>query len=335
MHPLQFLWHLVKGKWVVPKDTRPDMTGKTVIVTGANSGLGFEAAVKFVELGAEKVILAVRTLSKGEDAARKIIDRTGCKGVVEVWQLDMMDYSSIKAFATRAQTQLERVDIAVLNAGVSKQNFTASQYGWEETLQVNVISTTYLALLLLPKLKASKTPSHTPVLEIVGSGSQYMVKSLKSETSPLAAYNDKAGYNGMLQYAVSKLFVMYVEHHIAELMNSSSGGPADAHVTVVCPGATKSDLARDANDMFFMKMLINVFAFLLQKTTEEGAREYISGVDLGEKGHGKFWTEDHISHPAPMMEGEKGKTIRDSLWEEVLVALEKDVPDVRALAKKA
>lgn len=308
------------------------MTGKTVVVTGANTGVGFEAAVKFVELGAQKVILAVRTVSKGEDAARRIIERAGRKGVVEVWQLDMLDYDSIKAFAKRAESQLERLDIAVLNAGVMKNSFGTSKYGWEETIQVNVLSTTYLALLLVPKLKASKTSTYTPVLEIVGSGNQYTVKSLKSETSPLASYNEKASYFGPTQYSVSKLFVMYVEAHLAQIMNTPSGTP-DSYVTVVCPGATQSDLARDANDFWYMRMFVAVFTTLVAKTTEEGAREYLSGVDLGEKGHGKFWTEDRISHPAPLMEGEKGKVLQEKVWEEILVALERDIPDVRQLVK--
>lgn len=331
MHPLSFVYQIIKAKWVPPKDTRPDMTGRTIIITGANTGVGFEAAVKFVALGAQKVILAVRTVSKGEDAARKIIDRTGRKGVVEVWPLDMMDYSSIKAFAQRAETQLDHLDIAVLNAGVMKPAFGMSQYKWEETMQVNVLSTTYLALLLIPKLKASKTPSYTPVLEIVGSGNHLVVSSLKSETSPLASYNEKATYVGPVSYSVSKLFVMYVENHLAELMKSSSSATPDSYVTVVCPGATKSDLARDAS-AWYEKIFVALLSTLIQKSTEEGARQYISGVELGEKGHGKFWVMDRIEPSGPLTQGEKGKVLQDRVWEEVLAALERDVPDVRQLA---
>lgn len=332
MHPLTFAYHLIKGKWVPPKDTKPDLTGRTIIVTGANTGVGYEAAVKFVALGAQKVILAVRTLSKGEDAARKIIQRTGRKGVVEVWELDMLDYSSIKAFAKRAETQLDKLDIAVLNAGIMKIAFTSSQYGWEQTMQINVISTTLLALLLMPKLKASKTDSYTPVLEIIGSGNQYMVKTLHSETTPLASYNQKEKYTGPIQYSVSKLFVMYVQHYLTQIANATPTSKPDTYVTVVCPGATKSDLARDG-DAWYFRAFTAVFQFLIAKTTEEGSREYISGVDLGEKGHGKFWTQDMISWDAPLMEGEKGKVLRDRVWEEVIAALERDVPEVRELAK--
>ena len=313
MHPLQYVYRIVKGKWVPPKNTKPDLTGRTIIITGANTGVGFEAAVKLVACGAQKVILAVRTLSKGEDAARKIIERTGRKGVVEVWELDMLDYSSVKAFAKRAETQLDRLDTAILNAGVVKLRFQSSKYGWEETMQVNVLSTTLLALLLMPKLKASKTDSYTPVLEIIGSGNQYMVKSLHSETTPLASYNEAANFSGPVHYSVSKLFVMYAQHYLTQLANATPSARPGTHVTVVCPGATKSDLGRDA-DAWYMKLAMSIFSFLMQKTTEEGSREYVSGIDLGEKGHGKFWTEDRIAWPAPLMEGEKGKVLQERVW---------------------
>lgn len=246
-----------------------------------------------------------------------------------MWQLDMMDYGSIKAFAKRAETELDRVDIAVLNAGVSKLNFVTSKYGWEETLQVNVLSTAYLGMLLIPKLKASKTADHTPVMEIIGSGMHLVVNSVKSETSPLAAHNEKANFDGTGQYATSKLFVMYVEAHLAQLMNGPSGKP-ESFITVTCPGATKSDLARDADSWIF-KLFFGIFAFIFQKSTEVGARSYISGVDLGEKGHNQFWVSDTIYPKGPLAQGEKGIALQERLWEEVMVALERDVPDVRTL----
>ncbi|KAK5130599.1 hypothetical protein LTR08_001918 [Meristemomyces frigidus] len=101
-----------------PKKTKPSFAGRTIIITGANTGVGFEASVKFVELGASRVILAVRSIKKGEDARAQIEQRSGRKGVAEVWELDMLDYESIKAFATKVDKEVECLDILVLNAGV-------------------------------------------------------------------------------------------------------------------------------------------------------------------------------------------------------------------------
>ena len=283
----------VKGKWVVPKDTRPDFTGRTVLVTGANVGLGFEAALKWVQLGAEKVILAVRTLSKGDEAKKQIETKTGRKGVLEVWHLDMMDYASIKAFADRATKELERLDIACLNAGVVMQSYKESPYGYEQTLQVNVLSTTLLGMLLVPKLRASKTATFTPVLEIAGSSIHFMISKLNNESAPFAEYNKDENYSPQTQYNVSKLFVMYAQTALTQMANNKETGKPDFYVTVICPGATQSDLARDITSWYF-QIFVFIFRHLIQRKTEEGARTYISGVTQGEKAHGRFWKDDVI-----------------------------------------
>jgi NAD(P)-dependent dehydrogenase (short-subunit alcohol dehydrogenase family) len=282
------------AKYIVPKDTHPSFKGRNVLVTGANVGLGFEAAAKFVECGAEKVILGVRTISKGEAAKEQIEQRTGRKGVVEVWHLDMLDYDTIKTFADRVSKELDHLDIAVLNAGCIKIKYTEAQYGFEETMQVNVLSTALLSLLLMPKLKASKTDTFTPVLEIVGSNNHYLVTKLPSETAPFAACNDPNHFMGPQgQYNLSKLFVMYIQSSLLPLANNAKTGKPDVYVTTVCPGPCESDLARDATAWYF-KIILSIMKILLQRPTETGARTYISGVTLGEKGHGRFWKDDKI-----------------------------------------
>lgn len=97
--------------------------GQTVIITGSNTGLGREAANHITRLGAEKVILAVRTVAKGEEAKQYIEERTGRKGVVEVWSLDLSSYASVKAFVHRAEI-LPRLDVVLANAGVLTNTFT-------------------------------------------------------------------------------------------------------------------------------------------------------------------------------------------------------------------
>ena len=91
-------------------------------MTGANTGLGKEAARHFVRLRASKVILACRSVVKGEEAKRDIESTTRCTGVLEVWPLDLADYESIKSFATRAEG-LERLDVVLENAGVNTKSF--------------------------------------------------------------------------------------------------------------------------------------------------------------------------------------------------------------------
>jgi len=103
--------------------------GETVIITGANTGLGREAAKHIVRLGASKVILACRNVSKGEEARVYIEKETKKTGTTEVWELDMSNYDSVKRFARRAEKE-ERLDAVILNAGIWP-NKMEKQEGYE------------------------------------------------------------------------------------------------------------------------------------------------------------------------------------------------------------
>lgn len=109
-----------------------DFAGQTIIVTGSNVGLGLEAARHFTRLNAQKVILAVRDTAKGDAAKRSIEESTKRTGIVQVWQLDLTSYDSVKQFAVKAQS-LRRLDILVENAGVSTPNWSVAE-GQERTI---------------------------------------------------------------------------------------------------------------------------------------------------------------------------------------------------------
>ena len=104
---------------------RQSFAGQTIIITGSNTGLGREAARHIIDLGAAKVILAVRDVDKGEAAKKYILTDSGqsnASGVVEVWELNLSNYESIKAFARRAES-LDRLDAVIQNAGISTSEF--------------------------------------------------------------------------------------------------------------------------------------------------------------------------------------------------------------------
>jgi len=109
-----------------------NLEGRIVVVTGANVGLGFECAKHFLRMKPAKLILAVRSIEKGQDAALRMIDETKetRPDIVEVWKLDMASFTSIQAFAQRAET-LPRLDIAVLNAGLLTRVWETTGDGYE------------------------------------------------------------------------------------------------------------------------------------------------------------------------------------------------------------
>ena len=158
----------LKDQWMNPPEPSTSFAGQTVIVTGSNTGLGLEAARHFVRLEASKVILGVRTIRAGEEAAKSIHESTGRQGVCEVWQVDMGNWDSVKAFVKRTEG-LERLDVVVENAGIARREYVQME-GIESGVAVNVVGTFLMALGLLPILREkTKKNGGTPKLVVVTS----------------------------------------------------------------------------------------------------------------------------------------------------------------------
>lgn len=144
--------------------------GQTVIVTGATSGLGLATAVHFVNLGASTVIITGRNDAKCQEAAAEIERQTDgkSKGVLKRMELDMSTFAAVKNFADTVKKEVKSIDYVLLNAGMLSTTFRPGKEGFEESTEVNTLSTTLLALLLLPWMKAAgKGNAH---LGVVGSG---------------------------------------------------------------------------------------------------------------------------------------------------------------------
>jgi NAD(P)-dependent dehydrogenase (short-subunit alcohol dehydrogenase family) len=174
---------LLYSQWFVriPRQNH-DFSGQTVIVTGSNTGLGLEAVRQLVRHGAAKVIMAVRTISKGEAAARQVLaDTKATKDVVEVWPLDLSNYDSIKAFGARVE-KLERLDAVIQNAGVLLQHWETANED-EAHVGVNVMGALLVGLLVLPKLRESARKFGTRTrLSFVGSDTMLIAKFKEANT---------------------------------------------------------------------------------------------------------------------------------------------------------
>ncbi|KAH8680003.1 hypothetical protein BGZ60DRAFT_503634 [Tricladium varicosporioides] len=303
----------ILGSFSIIPDPKASFLGKNVIITGGNTGIGLEAAIKFVNFGASKVIITTRDMEKGTAAKHQINARTSNTDSVEVWQLDMNSYNSIKSFCSRASSQLEHLDIVILNAAIAPRNFSKSPYGWESTLQINLLSTVLLALMLFPKLQASTTPESIPRLEIVAARAHESV-NLSSEQRNSAnlveSFNStsKEDYNGFRQYTASKLFLICAMKQLAEIATGKNGEP---NIIVTA----------------------NIAGAMVLKTTEEGARTYIVGVTKGKESHGNFIQNSEIRPPAPILVGEEGEKLQKRVWLELIQALEKDVPEVAGMVE--
>ncbi|KAK3068492.1 hypothetical protein LTR53_013891 [Teratosphaeriaceae sp. CCFEE 6253] len=315
--------------FVTPPLPSTDCTGKTIIVTGANTGLGKEAARHFVQLNAERVIIACRSLEKGEGARREIESSAGRSGVVEVWKLDLLDYDSVQQFAKRVEG-LRRVDVLLENAGISEdavglgntQKFLEVG-GNESTITVNVVSTFLLALLVLPKLQeTAKIHATTPNLTIVSSEVHFLSPAKLNERktpSIFGTLNDPKQASMASRYNVSKLLEVLVCRQIAHEHPIS-----DLNVTLnfVNPGLCRSELARE-----MPSALVQAF-HLLARTTEVGSRTLVHAALAGPETHGKYLADARVKPCAPLVEGPEGPETQRRVWAELRGQLEGIAPGV-------
>lgn len=158
--------------------TTATCSGRTYIVTGANTGLGFEAAKHLVALKASKVIIACRNTSAAEVAKTEIETATGIRNVLEVWELDLTKNDSIKAFAKQVVEKVERLDGLIENAGVALDSWSMAE-GHESCIKINVIGTMLLAMLLLPKMmEDAKKFGILPHITVVTSEVSFTAKAM-------------------------------------------------------------------------------------------------------------------------------------------------------------
>lgn len=302
--------------FVTPAAPTGSLSGQVAIVTGSNVGLGKEAARHITKLGAAKVILAVRNTEAGEEARQDILKTTGVNSdVVQVWKLDLGSYDSVKAFAKKAETELERIDMLVENAGIATDKWKVVE-GHESTVTVNVISTFLLAFLLLPKLKeTAKKFKTTPRLTIVSSEVHAWSKfpEWKNEKGVFTALDDQGLNNMGERYPTSKLLEVLTIRQIAPKMEGSG-----VILNYINPGLCHSELGRDAGwGLYLMKLV-------LARSTEVGSRTLVAGAQAGEESHGKYMTDGKVAEEAlsPFVKSSDGEAAARKVWIELKGILE-------------
>lgn len=256
---------------------------QTAIVTGSNVGIGLQACAQMLSLGLSRLVMGVRSIDKGE-AAAAILRQSHPSATIEVWELDMCSYDSIQAFAKRCSS-LERLEFAILNAGVLKSEFKLSTAGHEEGFQVNYLSTTLLAALLLPTLRSRRPESQPGRLTIVGSSVSLTNKFQHRDAKlVIPAMDDPKNFGAAMDsYADTKMCALIAVQKLSEKVKSQ-----DVIINIVDPGlVAASGLHRN-----FSGLGSAAFAAakaLTARSIEHGAWTYIDAVAVkGEDSHGGF-----------------------------------------------
>lgn len=230
------------------EDRLPDLSGKSFLITGGNSGIGFEAARMLGAKGA-RVIIACRNPAKA-DAALTQLKAAAPSSRFESMALDLADLSSVRAAATEARRRLDRIDALINNAGIMMiPSRTLTADGFETQVGVNHLGHFLLTALLADKVEAS-------------GGRFVIVASTASKFAPGFRFDDlmfESGYSPARVYAQSKLanlsFALELDRRLAAAGARARAfachpGYSDTALQYTGPGAKAAPLFRVMNGLF-------------------------------------------------------------------------------------
>lgn len=235
--------------------SRALMTGKTVVITGANTGIGRATATELAKRDA-RVILACRDIDRANAAVREIRSQTG-KGQLVVRKLDLASFQSIRDFAEGILDEESRLDVLVNNAGVYGCPFSTTEDGLEMQIGVNHFGHFLLTDLLLDKLKSS-APSR---VVIVSSGLH------KYGTIKFDNLNGEIEYNAEAAYKNSKLANNLFARELSRHLEGTGVG-----VFCLRPGMVRTDLGRHVQMPLLLRILGKFFGWLLIKSPYDGCQ---------------------------------------------------------------
>ncbi len=237
-----------------------DMSGKNVVITGGNTGIGKEAAVGLASNGA-RVVITSRNEERGRAARDEIAERSG-NAAVEVMSLDLASFQSIRSFAADLRGRFDRLDVLVNNAGLILLRRRETEDGFEETFGVNHLGHFLLTDLLLDRLRES-----APARVVVVSSNAHKGARRGLDFDDLQA---ERRYRWMDAYNKSKLANIYFARELGRRTEN-----AGVTVNALHPGFVRSDFGRggDLGGVYGwgIKYLASPFAI----SPEKGARTTI------------------------------------------------------------
>ncbi|KAK0511058.1 hypothetical protein JMJ35_006610 [Cladonia borealis] len=293
---------------IPPTPAGTSLTGQTVIVTGGNAGLGLEAARQYITLNASRVILACRSISKGEEAAKYLSTHPTVKSTnpgveIRVMALDLDDETSVVNFASKVKKELDALDVLLLNG-------------------VNYHSNALLALELLPLLESTASQRGQPSrLTFVGSSTHKMHSlnktPMEKEESVTHRWDDKERYRPMQRYSDSKLMVAAFTQELARHVD-----PSKVIVNNLCPGMVSTGL--NVNLPLWLKPIMWLLRLIRAGTPEVGARTYVYATSVaGTESHGKWLQHNKVAETDVILTESQGQTLMQKAWAEALESAKK------------
>ncbi|MBE0653949.1 MAG: SDR family NAD(P)-dependent oxidoreductase [Bacteroidales bacterium] len=295
-----------KRKWTT--EDIPDLTGKVIIVTGGNSGLGFESVKAFAKMGA-KVILASRSLEKGE-AAKQKIRKGNPKAKIKVFTLDLGDLESIKKFASSFLNSHTRLDVLLNNAGIMMTPYFKTKDGFEGQVGINHLGHFALTGLLsgiLLKTKGSR-------LINVSSGAH---KRGNMDFENLLFENGK-DYSPIKAYGRSKLANLLFTYELQRRLEISG---AETIAVAAHPGVAQTNLGSYMLKNFLIRIMMPIFYLISQDQAMGALPQIRASVDPEVKGgdyYGPDGRNEMKGNPVKVQSNKASHNKEDArrLWEE-------------------
>jgi len=256
-----------KEKWTT--DNIPDLSGKVIIVTGGNSGLGYESVKAFADKGAE-VILTSRSIEKGEVAKSEI---GAIEGKIVVMQLDLMDFASIKNFAEAFKSNYQRLDVLLNNAGIMTTPYFLTKDGMEAQNGTNHFGHFALTGYLIELIK------NTPESRVVNVSSNAH-KWGKMDFNNLL-FEDGKDYTPMKSYGRSKLANLLFTYQLQSRFEKDN---TNSIAVAAHPGSSQTNLGRYIEGKFFFKVLDPLFKLMSQDQAQGALPQIRASVDPEVKG---------------------------------------------------
>lgn len=235
--------------------SKRSMKDKTVIITGANSGLGKVTALELAKRGA-RVILACRDQEKAQKALIDIRSQSR-SGVIKILQLDLSSFESIRRFAEEFTCSEDRLDVLINNAGIFQCPYMKTKEEHEMQFGVNHLGHFLLTKLLLEKLKNS-----APSRIVMVSSSLY-----KRGKLDLDSLNLEEKYDKSLAYKNSKLANVLFSRELAKRLQGTG-----VNVYAISPGMVWTNLGRHLSINWLTMALLAPLAWFFVRTPYQGCQ---------------------------------------------------------------
>ncbi|QMS84595.1 oxidoreductase [Candidatus Xianfuyuplasma coldseepsis] len=246
-------------KWT--EQDMPDLSGKVIVVTGANSGIGYEATRLFAKKNAE-VIMACRNREKAE-AAFDTIKQDVPTAKLVIIALDLASFSSIHKFSDELHKRYQTIDILLNNAGIMMTPYRETADGLEQQQGINHFGHFLLTSLLFDLLKQSNDPRIVNISSIAHRFGTMNFKNLQ--------YKNKKGYVPFLAYGRSKLENLLFTYHLA---NNVEQAGLSVKVLAAHPGISSTNLGNH----IYERGVYKAFHALTNKFTQSAYQGSLPGV---------------------------------------------------------